>query len=85
MEIQEEIVGLDAHGISPDAARALLSLRFSETAVARINELAAKNRQGTLTPAERALLERYQRVGNFLNLVHARARCALAEPTASAS
>ena len=36
---------------------------------------------GPIAPSERALLERYLRVGNFLNLIHAKARCALAEPT----
>jgi len=50
-----------------------------------MNELAEKNRQGTNAPSERALLERYLRVGNFLNLIHAKARCALAEPASSAS
>ena len=34
------------------------------------------NRQGTIAPSECALLERYLRVGNFLNLIHAKARCA---------
>ena len=43
-----------------------------------MNELAEKNRNGAITPSERALLERYVRVGNFLNLIHAKARCALA-------
>ena len=84
-EILEQVIELNTPGISPEAAKALLRLRFNESAVARINELAEKNRQGTLTPAQRALLERYQRVANFLNLIHARARCVLSEPTSSAS
>jgi len=75
-EILEQVIEPNATGMSVEAAKALLAFRFNESAVARINELAEKNRQGKLIPSERALLERYQRVGNFLNLMHAKARCA---------
>jgi hypothetical protein len=84
-QILEQVIEPDSAGISPEAAQALLRLRFNAAAVARMNELAEKNRQGTLAPPERALLERYQRVGNFLNLIHAKAHCALAEPASPAS
>jgi uncharacterized protein YnzC (UPF0291/DUF896 family) len=84
-DILERVIEPSATGMSAEAAKALLGFRFNESAVARINELAEKNRQGTLTPAERALLERYQRVGNFLNQIHAKARCALSEPTSPTS
>jgi hypothetical protein len=84
-EILEQVLEPNGTGMSAEAAKALLGFRFNESAVARINELAEKNRQGTLTPAERALLERYQRVGNFLNLIHAKARCVLSAPTSPAS
>ena len=83
--ILEQVIEPGFAGMSPETAHALLRFRFNAAAAARINELAEKNRKGTIEPAERALLERYQRVGNFLNLVHAKARCALAEPTAPAS
>jgi hypothetical protein len=53
--------------------------------VARINELVEKNRRVSILPSERALLERYQRLGNFLNLIHAKAHCVLAEPTPTSS
>ena len=84
-EILEQVLEPNATGMSAEAAKALLGFRFNESAIARINELAEKNRQGTLTPAERVLLERYQHVGNFLNLIHAKARCALSEATSPAS
>jgi hypothetical protein len=84
-EILEQVMEPDATGMSAEAGKALLGFRFNESAVARINELAEKSRQGTLTPTERVLLDRYQRVGNFLNLIHAKARCALREPTSPAS
>jgi hypothetical protein len=81
-EILEQVIDPTTSGMAPEAAKALLELHFTDEAVVRINALAEKNRQGTMSPAERALLERYQRVGNFLNLIHAKARCSLAEPAA---
>jgi hypothetical protein len=79
------VIEPSATGISAEAAKALLGFRFNESAVARINQLAEKNRQGTLTPSERAVLARCQRVGTFLNLIHAKARRALSEATSPAS
>ncbi len=84
IDILEQVIDPNRLGMAPETAKALLEWRFSAEAVARINALAEKNRQGTISPAERALLERYQRVGNFLNLIHAKARCSLAEPAAQA-
>ena len=84
-EILEQVVEPNSAGMSPEAAHALLQFRFNTAAVARMNELAEKNRQGTIAPSERALLERYVRVGNFLNMIHAKAHCALAKPNSAAS
>ncbi len=78
-DILDQVIELDTAGISPEAARGLLRFHLNAQAVARINELAEKNRLGTIAPDERTMLERYVRVGNFLNLVHAKARCALSE------
>jgi hypothetical protein len=77
-EILEQVIEPGFEAMSRETAQALLRFRFNATAVARIDELAEKNRKGTIEPAERAPLERYQRVGKFLNLVQAKARCALA-------
>lgn len=68
----------DQPGLSPESARALLDLRFGPSAVSRMNELAEKNRLGTLTEAERQEMGNYQRVGNFLNLMQGKARLSLA-------
>jgi uncharacterized protein YnzC (UPF0291/DUF896 family) len=64
--------------MSPEFAPAILDLRFDQAAVNRMNELAEKNRQGTLTEAESDEMEKYLRVGNFLNLIQAKARLSLA-------
>lgn len=78
VDILSEIVAPDQPTLSEASAREILSLRFNHQAVERMNELAEKNRRGELNDAERGLLEKYQRVGNFLNLLQAKARLSLA-------
>jgi uncharacterized protein YnzC (UPF0291/DUF896 family) len=63
--------------MSPESARAILDLRFDPLVVGRMNELAEKNRQGTLIEAERQEMKDYLQVGNFLNLMQAKARLLL--------
>lgn len=84
-EILEQVIEPGTGGMSPEAAVAVLRFQFNAAAVARMNVLAETNRQGTIAGPERDLLERYVRVGNFLNLVHAKARRALAEAASPAS
>jgi hypothetical protein len=78
-EILSQVVNPRQPGLAPEAARAIIELRFGPDAVQRMNELAEKNRLGTLTAGERRVLENYQRVGNFLNLMQAKARLSLAD------
>ena len=63
--------------LSPAAAEALLAIRFGQRDLDRIHELAVKNQDDALTPAEKADLESYLRVSSFLDLVHAKARRSL--------
>jgi hypothetical protein len=77
-DILSEIVAPGKPDLPADTARSMLELRFSQQAVEHMNVLAEKNRQDSLSPSERTALERYQRVGNFLNLLHAKARNSLA-------
>ena len=61
-----------------DAAQALLQLfRFDQTDLDRMHELAVKNQDDALTPAEKAELESYLRVSYFVDLMHAKARLSL--------
>jgi hypothetical protein len=76
-DILAQVVEPDRPDLPPDTAKAILSLRFNRAAVRRMNKLADKNRRGALRDAERAELERYVRVGDFLNLLHAKARVSL--------
>jgi hypothetical protein len=75
--ILEQVVMSDRAGMSPESARAILDLRFDPSALSRMNELAEKNRRGTLTESEREEMNKYLRVGNFLNLMQAKARLLL--------
>ena len=76
-DILGEVIAPDHPTLPEASANSILSLRFNQHAIDRMNELAEKNRRGELADAERALLEKYQRVGNFLNLLQAKARLSL--------
>jgi hypothetical protein len=75
--IWARIIEPEQNGLSPEAARSLLELRFCERDVARMNDLAQKNREGLLTAAERQELEGYVKVGDVLSLLHLKARKSL--------
>ena len=64
---------------SVDAARAILRFRFSSWDRARMNRLAAKNRQGKLQPKEEEELDNYIRVGQTLGILQSKARRSLKE------
>jgi len=72
-DILEQVIMSDQAGMSPESARAILDLRFDPSALGRMNELAENDRLGTLTDSERQERENYMRVGNFLNLMQAKA------------
>lgn len=55
----------------------ILNLQFESEDITRMNQLAEKNNRGVLSEAERQEMEKYLRVGNFLNLLHAKARRSL--------
>jgi hypothetical protein len=78
-DILNQVIAPDQATLPEASARSILTLRFNKQAVDRMNELAERNRQGELAEAERAELEKYQRVGNFLNLLQAKARLSLAQ------
>lgn len=77
VDILTQVVEPGRGDLSPESARALLSLRFNQDALERIDEFAEKNRQGVISDAERVAFEKYLRVGNFLNLIHAKAHVSL--------
>jgi hypothetical protein len=82
-DILSEIIAPDEPTLPEASAREILTLRFNQQAIQRMNYLVEKNRRGELLAVERELLEKYQRVGNFLNLLQAKARLSLALPSYS--
>ena len=71
------IIGPDDDNLPVEAARAILKLRFDEKLTERLNVLAEKNRQDSLTSAERSEFDNYLRVGRLLNLLQAKAHLSL--------
>ena len=75
--ILEQVIMPEKPDLPPELARAILGLRFGPPAVSRMSDLAERSRQGTLTDAEREEMDKYLRVGNFLNLMQAKARLSI--------
>jgi hypothetical protein len=67
-DILDQVELDDETEFTPELARWLLKLRLRDDAQTRISELLDRNNQGVLTDPERAELERYLRVGRFLDL-----------------
>ena len=81
VHILEMVVAPDEPTLSAPVARAVASLSFSADQSAEIHKLLDKNNAGTISPRERAVLEGYTRVGNFLNLLKTKARSTLSRKT----
>jgi hypothetical protein len=63
--------------LSTEMARYLLGLGFTEADKARMHQLAEKNQQGTISPAELEELDGYIRAGGVLAIPQSKARQAL--------
>lgn len=75
--ILARILGPEQPSLPPEAARVFLALRFPQSDLDRMHELAVKNQVGELTELDQRELEAYRRVGRFLDLLSAKARLAL--------
>lgn len=62
---------------SKEAAESILRLEFLPPDTARMNELSAKAREGTLSADEQAEIEGYMRAGRLVELLQAKARASL--------
>lgn len=76
-DILDQVIEPGEGSLSPQAARSILKLRFNESAIKRLRRLLAKNNAGKLSASERLLLDKYLRVGQFLDLMQAKARLSL--------
>lgn len=76
-EILTDVINPHQGGISPPVAREILNLHFSEETTTRIRDLLSSNNAGTINPNERSDLDKYLRVGQFIDLLQAKARLSL--------
>ena len=79
--ILNRLLNLDDEELTPEVARFVLGIRFRDSDHARMDELAAKARAGTLAQAEQRELESYIHVGDVLALWHSKARRVLSRAT----
>ena len=76
-DILADVIGADDPSLPLEAARSILGLKFNAEATERINELLDKNRQDQISPTGRSDLDKFLRVGQFINLLQAKARTTL--------
>ena len=57
-------------------------MRFTDEAQTTVRSLLDKSNQGTLTVQEQAALDRYLRVGQFIDLLQAKARLSIQDAAA---
>ncbi len=67
----------DAADLSAAEACFILQIGFSENDRAAIHDLLVKNREGTITPAEKDDLSNFLSVSYFFDILHSKARLAL--------
>lgn len=77
MEIFRRIVDSEQPILSPEAAQSILRLDFSGADRERMNELAARNREGRVSLAEEQELNNYIRLGQILGILQSKARRSL--------
>lgn len=76
-EILSDVMSADRGDLTPEFAQSVLSWKFTDQAIARIDELADRNSKGVITSQERQELEKYLRVGSLINILQAKARLSL--------
>jgi len=81
LAIWERLFVPDHQQITPDQARYLLEVRFSNADLDRIQELSGKADDGTLGPDETVELDRYVHVGHLLSILKAKIRRKLKQAT----
>lgn len=84
MDILERLIAPEDGSFSPEHARDILSLKFTEAEQARCEKLSYKAQDGTLTDDERRELETYLNVDNLLILLKSKARRSLEQRTSAA-
>jgi hypothetical protein len=72
--ILKDVLDLVGKCLTPDSARAVLDFKLNPIAQARLDELADKNTEGTITPEERRDYEAQVGAIEITSILQARAR-----------
>jgi hypothetical protein len=75
--ILDRVIEPDIGDLSPEGAESILRLGFRESDHARMDDLAAKAKAGTLSDEEKDELEQYLLVADFLAILKSKARRSL--------
>lgn len=78
-DIFNEMASPDVEDFDAEAAKALISMRFTPKAIARMNELAEMNRNDAISAADKEEMEKFKRVGNVLSFLKGKARLSLSK------
>jgi hypothetical protein len=78
VEILTDVINPQRGDFSASVAREVLNLHYSDRTQARIRDLLSSNNAGTISADERSDLDKYLRVGQFIDLIQAKARLSLA-------
>ena len=76
-EILTRVIAPSDPSLGRQLAEAILSLGFKPADKQRLDVLAEKAREGTLSPEESAEADSYERVGHFVSLLKSKARRSL--------
>lgn len=79
----DEMLEPVARAFTPEVAQALVNLKASAAAEARIGELAEKCNEGLLTPSEQSEYETYVHAVDLISVLQAKARIWLKRRAAS--
>jgi hypothetical protein len=75
--ILDRILQPEKADLEPGVARYILSLDFLKEDRQRMDLLAVKAREGSLSPEEEREIENYRHVGHLLNMMRSKARLSL--------
>jgi hypothetical protein len=79
MPVLDRLIGPLGECLTPETARRIVVLKADATLQARVNDLAARNREGLLTPAERAEYGNYVSYSTFVAILKSKTRQLLAD------
>jgi len=81
--IWARLIESQPEGLTPEAARYLLRFRFTENDQSRLQELAERSQDGTLTEEEGREFDSYLHIGNLLAVMQSKARLVLGDSKAT--